>query len=85
MGIISRSPNAQPPQPYVPPPVVTIPVAPEPQEPVKTDEEMAAETRQENLLRRSRGTLGTILTGFRGFLNPSDEATSGGRKTLLGE
>lgn len=85
MGIMSRSPNITPPALYTPQPVITTPVVSEPEEPVKTDEEAAAETRQQNLLRRSRGTLGTILTGFRGFLNPSDETTSGGRKTLLGE
>lgn len=85
MGMMSRSPNIVPPKLYAPQPVITAPVVSQPEEPVKTDEEVAAETRQQNLLRRSRGTLGTILTGFRGFLNPSDETATSGRKTLLGE
>lgn len=39
--------------------------------------------RENNLLSRSRSRVGTILTGFRGILSPSD--TQGQRKTLLGE
>lgn len=42
-----------------------------------------SQTRAQNLLRRDRGRLGTILTGFRGILGLSDDAP--GRKTLLGE
>lgn len=42
---------------------------------------VAAE-REDNLLRRGRGRLGTIRTSFRGFLGPSNEPQ---RKTLLGE
>ncbi len=39
--------------------------------------------REKNLLSRSRSRLGTILTGFRGILAPSE--TTSQRKTLLGE
>lgn len=39
--------------------------------------------REKNLLSRSRSRVGTILTGFRGILSPSE--TQGQRKTLLGE
>jgi hypothetical protein len=42
-----------------------------------------SETRAQNLLRRDRGRLGTILTGFRGILGLSNDTPS--RKTLLGE
>lgn len=39
--------------------------------------------REKNLLSRTRSRVGTILTGFRGILAPTD--TQGQRKTLLGE
>ena len=39
--------------------------------------------REKSLLSRSRSRLGTILTGFRGILAPTE--TSSQRKTLLGE
>ncbi len=39
--------------------------------------------REKNLLSRTRSRLGTILTGFRGILAPSE--SQGQRKTLLGE
>lgn len=42
-----------------------------------------AEQREKNLLDRTRSRLGTILTGFRGILEPKD--SEGQRKTLLGE
>ncbi len=50
--------------------------------PGKTDAEVASE-RAENILRRNRSRLGTILTSFRGVL--SGGATTAARKTLLGE
>ncbi|MEM9469624.1 MAG: hypothetical protein AAF988_05620 [Pseudomonadota bacterium] len=40
------------------------------------------EARQESLLRRSRGRLGTIFTGFRGLLETRGDTQ---RKSLLGE
>lgn len=39
--------------------------------------------REKSLLSRSRSRLGTILTGFRGLLEPSE--TQSQKKTLLGE
>jgi hypothetical protein len=48
----------------------------------KTQEQIATE-KAENLLRRNRSRLGTVLTSFRGVLSQNDLASS--RKTLLGE
>ena len=45
--------------------------------------EETLQQRAENVLRRSRSQLGTILTGFKGVLEQNDLAAS--RKTLLGE
>lgn len=39
--------------------------------------------REKNLLSRSRSRIGTIMTGFRGILAPTE--TQDQRKTLLGE
>jgi len=39
--------------------------------------------REKNLLSRTRSRLGTVLTGFRGILAPTE--TQSQRKTLLGE
>lgn len=49
---------------------------------VQTPEQVEAE-RAENLLRRNRSRLGTVLTSFRGVLSQNDLSAS--RKTLLGE
>lgn len=46
-------------------------------------ETIASEEREQNLLSRNRGRLGTIETGFRGFLSTS--TATAGRKNLLGE
>ncbi len=43
----------------------------------------ASDQRTSDLLRRSRGRAGTILTGFRGLLESSGSAPA--RKSLLGE
>lgn len=51
-----------------------------------TTEPDAAEVekeRAENVLRRSRGALGTVLTSFRGILKPNQSDVQ--RKSLLGE
>ena len=84
MGSINSRSRTPAVQPYVP--VVTTSTTTPTAEttPVKTDAEIATEARTENLLRRSRGRLGTILTGFRGFLDSSKDQSSE-RKTLLGE
>jgi hypothetical protein len=83
MGSINSRSSTPAVQPYVPiiatPPIPTVEAVP-----VKTGEEIAGEARTENLLRRSRGRLGTILTGFRGFLDSSKDKSIT-RKTLLGE
>ena len=50
-----------------------------------TPSEQQAEARRQSLLRRSRGRLGTIISGFSGVLSPQDNDQSSGRKTLLGE
>jgi len=47
-----------------------------------SEEVQQAEQREGNLLRRSRGRFGTVLTGFRGLLSSASAAP---RKTLLGE
>ncbi len=87
MGSISKPPKApkaaQPSVIYVP--QVAPPPAPLPENTIDepTEEEQHAEARRKNLLRRNRGRLGTVLTGFRGVLGLSNE--SNGQKTLLGE
>ena len=48
--------------------------------------EVAKEVREDNLLRRSRGRLSTVLTGFKGILSDTaNTAASSQRKSLLGE
>lgn len=48
--------------------------------------EVAKEVREDNLLRRSRGRLSTVLTGFKGILSDTaNTATNSQRKSLLGE
>ena len=46
-------------------------------------DEVRAEAREQNLLSRSRGRLGTVQTSFRGLLSLA--GGNAGRKTLLGE
>ncbi len=48
------------------------------------DTKTQSEVRSNDLLRRSRGSLGTVLTSFRG-LESTTSKSSQGRKTLLGE
>ena len=52
-------------------------------QPARTDDQIASDVRTDDLLRRSRGRSGTILTSFRGLQGASEQAD--GRKTLLGE
>ena len=47
-----------------------------------SDDNVQTGARNQNLLERRRGRLGTVLTGFRGLLN---DTMGGARKTLLGE
>lgn len=66
------------PAPYVDP----LPSTPAPAEENKTPETVQQE-KESNLLRRARGSISTVLNGFRGLLSTSDVA--GQRKSLLGE
>ncbi len=65
--------------------VVYVPTAPsyEPPATGEPSEEEKLQERAENVLKRSRSRLGTILTGFRGVLSQNDLIAP--RKTLLGE
>jgi hypothetical protein len=45
--------------------------------------EETAKTRAENVLRRSRSTIGTVLTSFKGILGENNAIPQ--RKSLLGE
>jgi len=85
MGSISKRPVAPPVQQSTPVlPVSTPVVAPTVSTTTSAQEAEAArvEERESSLLRRNRGFLGTVLTGFQGVLNDSEKAP---RKTLLGE
>lgn len=66
-------------------PPVTAPAVPQTTETVTPEipADIAAQARELGLLSRSRGSLGTILTSFRGILGQSNAAPQ--RKTLLGE
>jgi hypothetical protein len=80
MGDITARPKAPKPQTvYVPQYVYT----PTPSANTNDPEPTAEQQREKNLLSRSRSRLGTILTGFRGILAPSESENQ--RKTLLGE
>lgn len=85
MGNITRTSAAPPPQQvvFLPPPPPTTVVSESSNQSEKSESEIAAEARTQSLLRRSRGRFGTILTGFKGFLQQSQKSTQ--RKTLLGE
>ena len=93
MGSITSRPKApaSPQIVYVPSPAPTPSVSQDsadqgssntPSTPVQTEEEIVREVRTQNLLRRDRGRFGTILSGFRGFLN---SGSNSGGKQLLGE
>lgn len=62
---------------YVPTPTNTTPITSGP-----TEQETLA-LRAENVLKRSRSRLGTVLTGFKGVLSQNEMVSP--RKTLLGE
>ncbi len=76
MGKLVKSPKA----PALP--VQQIVAVAEPVATGRTEEEKAA-ARVEEILRRSRSRLGTVLNGFQGVLSQSEAAAP--RKTLLGE
>ncbi len=79
MGSIFSSPK----QPKMRPIIVQRPQVQPPLPKQPSQSEIARKIREENLLKRSRGSFGTILTGFGGLLgNDKDEQP---QKTLLGE
>lgn len=81
MGNVKNAPKAPATQiVYVPQPVYNTPASGDGTN-IDTGEAIAQQ-REKNLLSRSRSTLGTILTGFRGILTPAGDDQ---RKTLLGE
>ncbi len=86
MGLLTPSPKA----PRVQTIVQRVPVVVEDTKLSDTQIETQARVetekrREENLLRRSRGRFGTILTGFRGILENKSNGEGQGRRTLLGE
>ncbi len=82
MGALIKTPK--PSSPVTQPPVMSPPPAPVP-EPAPSDADINNKRREDNLLRRLRGTWGTVVTGFRGVLGLSPETSSTSRKNLLGE
>ncbi len=81
MGSLSSSAKAPSPQPQV----VYTPAVPSTTEAsIENDDgNTAAKSREDNLLRRARGRLGTVATGLHGFLSEGNKNDK--RKTLLGE
>jgi hypothetical protein len=65
---------------YVPAPVASTAV---PASNFAPSREQELQTRAENVLKRSRSRLGTVLTGFAGILSQGDLIAP--RKNLLGE
>ena len=90
MGSISSRPTAPPIQTVAAPSVSVTPstistvTTASATEVEQTSEAARVEEREQSLLRRNRGVLGTILTGFQGVLSPN-QTQSSSRKTLLGE
>ncbi len=80
MGGLSGSPKA-PSQPKTQ--IVYVPSVTSPSTETGTNQEETLQERANNVLQRSRGRLGTVLSGFRGVLTQSDMTVQ--RKTLLGE
>lgn len=86
MGDITNRPKAPKQEVvYVPQYVYTPTQPPTGGEPTGSGNELPTpeQQREKSLLSRSRSRLGTILTGFRGILAPSENENQ--RKTLLGE
>lgn len=88
MGDITDRPKAPSPQVVYVPQYVYTPATPNSSGGTtnNNDTDEAAtpdQQREKNLLSRTRSRLGTVLTGFRGILAPSE--TQSARKTLLGE
>lgn len=80
MGSLSSSAKAPSPQVvYAPAPSITSDKASE----ADDSDAVAAKAREDSLLRRARGRLGTVATSLQGFLSEGDKSEK--RKTLLGE
>ena len=80
MGSITsrpKAPSVSQPSLAVPTPIIETPT------PIEPSPEEIAKTRAENILRRSRSTLGNVFTSFRGILSENGNAPQ--RKSLLGE
>ncbi len=86
MGSLASRPKTPAVQPvqyvYVPTASSYSSTATTPTPATPSDDDVQANARNQNLLERRRGRLGTVLTSFRGLLN---DGVSGARKTLLGE
>lgn len=81
MGSLTKRPKA----PSVPTTTVITPSVQTPVDKGPSEDQIRAEVREESLLRRSRGRLGTVFTGFQGLLSEVDTPNTAARKTLLGE
>lgn len=83
MSSVKKRPKAPKVVYYQPAPYTPLPTTPTtPPEEEKTPEAVQQE-KENNLLRRARGGISTVLNGFRGLLSAGD--ISGQRKSLLGE
>jgi len=81
MGSLFSSPKAPQVRPYIAPLPVNKPGT---VEPVKTEKQISSDMRKQNLLRRTRGKTGTVLTSFSGYFDAQD-ANQESKKILLGE
>ena len=88
MGSIKPRPKAPPPtiiQQVAPPPPPAAPAPTPDPAPAEPTPQEVLEKRESSLLRRSRGRLGTVRTGFRGLISRAHESENRPRKILLGE
>jgi hypothetical protein len=81
MGSLTSRPKAASQQQIVYTPTETTTASSS--ESTEADPAVIAKARAENVLRRSRSALGTVLTSFRGILSGNGNAPQ--RKSLLGE
>lgn len=93
MAALTATPKAPPRRivtvPSAPAPAPASPHVTEPESQTAPDGEIgdggggASQDRESLILKQGRGRAGTVLTGFRGLLDPADFRPR--RKTLLGE
>jgi len=81
MGSLFSSPKSPQVRPYITPLPVNMR---EKVEPAKTEKEISSDMRKQNLLRRTRGKTGTVLTSFSGYFDTQD-TNEESKKILLGE